>query len=114
MLSEGIPDLCIFINKKTIWIELKYKKLPVRATTNVKVGIRPAQRIWHRKASRQGISCFVLTKLENGDILLHSSYEHIDDLYNGMITEDLYKSSIVNTKSNKDIILKLKDETNVI
>jgi len=109
MLSEGIPDLCLFVNKKTIWIELKYKKLPKRESTKIKVGIRPAQRIWIRKAKKVNIPCFVLTKFDNGDILFHKS-DFIDGLYFGMDKDELYKQAEY-FKDNKSLIEYIKGVT---
>jgi len=107
MLSEGIPDSCFFINSVTQWVELKYKKLPKRETTIIKVGIRPAQRIWHRKAIACNINCFILTKLDNGDVLLHSS-KYIDELYFGVLKSDLYNNALI-VGNNIDIINYIKE-----
>jgi len=90
MLSEGIPDLCVFVGGSTVWIELKYKKLPKRPTTKIKVGLRPAQRVWLTKASRRGIESYVLTLLSDGNTVLHEA-GNCAALYEGRCIKELYE-----------------------
>jgi len=105
-LSEGIPDLCVFINGKTIWIELKNKRLPVRKTTKIKVGLRPLQRVWQLKRRKDGIPVFTLTRFLRGEDLeyytLHDS-SVVDELYYGE-TESVLKSIGIVLHSIDDIV----------
>jgi len=99
MLSEGIPDLCVFVNGETVWIELKYKKLPVRKSTKIKVGLRPAQRVWLHKANNSNIKSYIMTMLDNGVVMLHSScYASI--LYDGLDMEKLNEVACVASSIN--------------
>jgi len=110
-LSEGIPDLCLFINGKTVWIELKCKKLPKRPTTIVKVGLRPLQRIWARQRRKDKVDVFTLSlcidQFGNEEILLHHN-DIVDEIYEGMVYEELRKCGLTCT-SEQIIIDNLKE-----
>jgi len=114
-LSEGIPDLCLFINGKTVWVELKCKKLPKRPTTIVKVGLRPLQRIWARQRRKDKIAVFTVSLLLHGngneEIMVHSN-EVVDELYSGMVYKRLEFTG-TKCKNEKELVELFKKRTGV-
>ena len=76
-VHDGTPDVCCLAG----WIELKVATRPVRVTTRVDVGLRPAQAVWLSGWRRQGGRAWGAILLDDEHVLLHDGLwvaEHYD------------------------------------
>jgi len=94
--SQGVPDLCIFVNGRTVWVELKKKDLPKRDTTKIKLGIRDRQRMWHEKRLVDEVEVLVVSMCEKDDMepfYLCSDNSKIGILHEGCLLSELIEIS---------------------
>lgn len=66
-VHDGTPDVHCLGG----WIELKVGTCPVRATSRVVLGLRPAQAIWLRGWRRQGGRAWGMILLNDSVVMLH-------------------------------------------
>lgn len=80
-LSGGIPDTNVCWDGVEFWLEAKYvKDLPKRATTKVKVDLRPDQALWLETRQRAGGFCFVWVRVrDEGWLLFDSRFRALQD-----------------------------------
>lgn len=67
ILSVGIPDLNLCYKGSEPWVEFKFVKaedIPKRATTPLRIGLKPEQALWLNQRYAAGGRVAVLTKLE--------------------------------------------------
>lgn len=72
-ITPGVPDLNLYWHGEG-WIEFKHveeHKLPKRATTDVRIGLKPEQCDWLKVRAEAGGRVAVLTKIEPRLWLVH-------------------------------------------
>lgn len=69
-VHDGCPDVCCVAG----WIELKVATSPVRSTTPVNIGLRPAQRVWLKMWRQHGGRAWTLMLLDNHYVMLHDGH----------------------------------------
>jgi len=73
LVGDGIPDVLLMgADGVTTWIELKAPTAPQRKTTKLlgKEGLRQSQINWHVKAASKGVRSYVLSRDDQGELLL--------------------------------------------
>lgn len=93
--DPGVPDVATSIG----WIELKIAKTPKRHDTHVTPGMRPAQRIWHRKWRRAGGISWALTLVDGRHWLLHDGV-WAAEYYDNVAIQTFYAMAIVKWHMN--------------
>jgi len=80
--GNGVPDVSYGIPGISGWIELKYiVNWPVRATTKVKLPLRPEQKYWIKARGELAGNVWVFIRIEDDFFLL--SWEEALDAYDG-------------------------------
>ena len=70
--GNGVPDVCYSLPGKHVWIELKYiKAWPVRATTKVKLPLRPEQKLWISVRGKMSGNVWVFIRIYDTFYLLN-------------------------------------------
>ena len=83
----GIPDINICIRRVEAWVEAKQmdlEDLPKRATTPVRIGLRPEQALWLRNRKLAGGNAYVLAKIGHEWLCWDDYFEELRD---GMILD---------------------------
>lgn len=73
--SVGVPDLNVCVKGGEGWVEFKHvdeQKVPKRAATPMKIGLKPEQAIWLNQRTSVGGNAYVLTKIEPNHWYLHT------------------------------------------
>lgn len=89
-VHDGTPDVCCLGG----WIELKVGDCPVRSTSRVDLGLRPAQAIWLRGWRRQGGRAWGMILLNNEVVMLHDGMWAADN-YDVANSADLMKNALL-------------------
>jgi hypothetical protein len=94
LLADGMPDVNFVTNRVEGWIELKWvEKWPVKASSVVKVGVKPGQRVWWKKRREMGSNVFVFVRI--GDWFgLFDAYAVWDTLGESLTQEDCRRLAI--------------------
>lgn len=72
VVSDGTPDVMLFVPGATVWVELKAPLRPKRATTRLLggEGLRQSQLNWMLEATQYQIPAYVLIRDNSGDTFL--------------------------------------------
>ena len=76
-IAEGVPDVNYCFQGLEGWVELKYGKVPLRATTEVfksQPGMRPAQIDWILYRGKVGGRVFILLNIGTELFLIHGEH----------------------------------------
>lgn len=83
-VGVGMPDVCTTLG----WIELKVGREPVRATTRVDLGMRPAQRVWHRQWIERGGRSWTLALITVRDVVGRADDSSVWAMHDGAWAAD--------------------------
>jgi hypothetical protein len=86
-VSSGMPDVHYVSNKGSGWIELKYvSEFPRKG--KMKIGIRKAQKFWHRAYYNHGGKSWILIRVGRRGIILVNGNKS-DEISQGITSEKL-------------------------
>jgi len=69
-IARGVPDIFAVLDGQAFWIEAKYReRWPARASTKVRVGLRPEQVIWLMDCWDAGGWCYVVLRVGRSETL---------------------------------------------
>lgn len=97
IVGVGMPDVYVQAMNHTTWVELKAPNTPKRESTRVlgTEGLRQEQKNWHIRASRLGLSTWILIRERHTGRLWLVAGEHADEI-NDMTALELDTVAAVN------------------